>query len=130
MRVRVCVSVSVCVRACVCVCVCGICQKARRAHTDKHTHARTYTHTQARGAVKAAKDAWGAASLALLEAEDRLSVACEKGATGDKVTLALRAAYQVRVCVGGVSSPNARARRAWQAARPPGRSARAGGRNA
>lgn len=48
---------------------------------------------EAKAAIKAAKAAWGAQGLPLLEAEDRLSVACEKGATDDPVTLALRAAY-------------------------------------
>ncbi|KAI8466746.1 MAG: chloroplast-associated SecA protein [Monoraphidium minutum] len=52
------------------------------------------TLAKARAAIKAAKAAWGASSLALLDAEDRLSVACEKGASDDAVTLQLRGAYQ------------------------------------
>lgn len=48
----------------------------------------------AKSAVKAAAAAWGERSLALLDAEDRLSVACEKGATDDQVLLKLRAVYQ------------------------------------
>jgi len=49
----------------------------------------------ARSAVKAAAASWGERSLELLEAEDRLSVACEKGNTEDQVLLKLRAVYQV-----------------------------------
>jgi hypothetical protein len=45
--------------------------------------------------VKAATALWGSQSLGLLEAEDRLSVACEKGDTQDEVLLQLRQAYQV-----------------------------------
>lgn len=52
-----------------------------------------------KAAAKAAAAAWGERSLALLDAEDRLSVACEKGATDDDVLLRLRAVYQV--CEGG-----------------------------
>lgn len=54
------------------------------------------TTSAAKSAVKAAAAAWGERSLALLDAEDRLSVACEKGSTDDEVLLRLRAAYQVR----------------------------------
>jgi preprotein translocase subunit SecA len=49
-----------------------------------------------KAASKAAAAAWGERSLPLLEAEDRLSVACEKGSTDDEVLLKLRAVYQVR----------------------------------
>eukprot|EP00775_Hariotina_reticulata_P010943 gene10943-11097_t len=52
------------------------------------------TLAAARSAVKAAAAAWGERSLELLEAEDRLSVACEKGSTEDQVLLKLRAVYQ------------------------------------
>ncbi|GBF93465.1 translocase subunit chloroplastic [Raphidocelis subcapitata] len=52
------------------------------------------TLAKARAAAKAAKAAWGDAGLPLLEAEDRLSVACERGATDDAVTLQLRGAFQ------------------------------------
>lgn len=45
-------------------------------------------------AVKAAVAGWGQRSLSSLEAEDRLSVACEKGYTEDPVTLQLRGAFQ------------------------------------
>lgn len=38
--------------------------------------------------------AWGVCTLSALDAEDRLSVACEKGVTSDEVILALRGAYQ------------------------------------
>jgi preprotein translocase subunit SecA len=44
-------------------------------------------------AVAAATKAWGERSLPLLEAEDRLSVACERGAADDAATLALRSAF-------------------------------------
>jgi preprotein translocase subunit SecA len=44
-------------------------------------------------AVSSAIKAWGERKLPLLEAEDRLSVACERGAADDPATLALRAAY-------------------------------------
>lgn len=47
-----------------------------------------------KAAVELAVSTWGAASLTALEAEDRLSVACEKGVTEEPVTLALRDAYQ------------------------------------
>uniref|UniRef100_A0A383WI89 chloroplast protein-transporting ATPase n=1 Tax=Tetradesmus obliquus TaxID=3088 RepID=A0A383WI89_TETOB len=47
-----------------------------------------------KAASKAAAAAWGERSLPLLEAEDRLSVACEKGSTDDEVLLKLRAVYQ------------------------------------
>jgi hypothetical protein len=53
------------------------------------------TLAAARAAVKAAAASWGERSLELLEAEDRLSVACEKGTTEDQVLLKLRAVYQV-----------------------------------
>ena len=46
-------------------------------------------------AVKAAVTGWGQQSLTALEAEDRLSIACEKGFTEDSVTLQLREAFQV-----------------------------------
>lgn len=54
------------------------------------------TLAAARSAVKAATALWGSQTLPLLEAEDRLSVACEKGDTADEVLLQLRGAYQVR----------------------------------
>jgi preprotein translocase subunit SecA len=44
-------------------------------------------------AVSSATGAWGERSLPLLEAEDKLSVACERGAADDPATLALRAAF-------------------------------------
>jgi len=44
-------------------------------------------------AVATATKAWGERSLTLLEAEDRLSVACERGAAEDPATLALRGAF-------------------------------------
>jgi hypothetical protein len=50
---------------------------------------------QVKKAVKLAVAAWGERQLNDLEAEDRLSVACEKGITEDEVTLALREGYQV-----------------------------------
>jgi hypothetical protein len=56
---------------------------------------REATLAAARAAVKAAEAAWGSRALGLLDAEDRLSVACEKGATADAVLLQLRSAYQV-----------------------------------
>jgi preprotein translocase subunit SecA len=43
--------------------------------------------------VQAAVKAWGERKLPLLEAEDKLSVACERGAADDPATLALRAAF-------------------------------------
>lgn len=49
-----------------------------------------------RQAVAAAKSAWGERALQDLEAEDRLSVACEKAPTSDPVIGKLRAAFQVR----------------------------------
>lgn len=52
------------------------------------------TLAAARSAVKAATALWGSQALPLLEAEDRLSVACEKGDTSDEVLLQLRRAYQ------------------------------------
>lgn len=55
------------------------------------------TMLAARSAVKSAAAAWGERSLALLDAEDRLSVACEKGATEDQVLMRLRAVYQVMI---------------------------------
>ncbi len=42
---------------------------------------------------------WGVRQLLPLDAEDRLSIACEKGVSEDPVILALRDAFQVRVCV-------------------------------
>ncbi len=53
------------------------------------------TLNQARTAVKFAVQGWGQHSLSPLEAEDRLSVACEKGLTDDEVTVQLRGAFQV-----------------------------------
>jgi preprotein translocase subunit SecA len=49
--------------------------------------------------MQEAVSAWGSRQLAVLEAEDRLSYACEKGVTEDPVLLALREAFQVR-CQG------------------------------
>jgi hypothetical protein len=54
------------------------------------------------GCVQAAVAAWGERKLGALEAEDRLSVACEKGETSDEVMLQLRAAFQVRPTPSGV----------------------------
>ena len=48
-------------------------------------------------AVAAAKDAWGVKALEELDAEERLSFACEKAATEDKITLMLRSAFKVRL---------------------------------
>lgn len=45
--------------------------------------------------LQSAVTAWGTRQLAALDAEDRLSVACEKGYSEDPVTLKLREAYQV-----------------------------------
>jgi hypothetical protein len=62
------------------------------------------TLSAARSAVKAATGLWGSQSLALLEAEDRLSVACEKGDTSDEVLLQLRRAYQVNTTASYLSA--------------------------
>eukprot|EP00746_Dinoflagellata_sp_MGD_P021446 gnl/MRDRNA2_/MRDRNA2_150043_c0_seq1.p1 gnl/MRDRNA2_/MRDRNA2_150043_c0~~gnl/MRDRNA2_/MRDRNA2_150043_c0_seq1.p1 ORF type:complete len:1073 (+),score=207.09 gnl/MRDRNA2_/MRDRNA2_150043_c0_seq1:26-3220(+) len=51
------------------------------------------TTSQAREAVKQAVAEWGARNLTELDAEDRLSVACERASTQDPVTLALRTAF-------------------------------------
>lgn len=75
-------------------------------HSSIHPCTSLYTRTQlsestvsaAKSAVKAATALWGSQALSLLEAEDRLSVACEKGDTADEVLLQLRRAYQVRLC--------------------------------
>ena len=48
-------------------------------------------------AVSAAKQAWGVRKLKELDAEDRLSTACEKAPTSDPATSKLRAAFRVRV---------------------------------
>lgn len=53
------------------------------------------TLAAAKQGIKMAVEAWGERSLSVLEAEDRLSIACEKGASEDAVTLALRKAFQV-----------------------------------
>ncbi|GFH12233.1 protein translocase subunit SecA [Haematococcus lacustris] len=53
------------------------------------------TLTLAKQAAKAAAASWGERQLSLLEAEDRLSVACEKGVSSDPVILALREAFQL-----------------------------------
>lgn len=45
--------------------------------------------------AQAATNAWGVRQLSALEAEDRLSIACEKGLTEDSAMLSLREAYQV-----------------------------------
>ncbi|GAX74750.1 hypothetical protein CEUSTIGMA_g2197.t1 [Chlamydomonas eustigma] len=45
-------------------------------------------------AVQAAVASWGERKLEVLDAEDRLSVACEKGFTEDSATLLLRQAFQ------------------------------------
>ena len=47
-------------------------------------------------AVEVAKTVWGERALPDLEAEDRLSVACEKAPTSDFVIFKLRAAFQAR----------------------------------
>lgn len=60
-----------------------------------HTQLSESTVSAAKSAVKAATALWGGQALPLLEAEDRLSVACEKGDTQDEVLLQLRQAYQV-----------------------------------
>ncbi len=49
-----------------------------------------------RQAVAEARSAWGARALPDLEAEDRLSVACERAPTSDPVIASLRAAFQAR----------------------------------
>lgn len=54
------------------------------------------TLAKGRKAVQAAVEGWGKQRLTPLEAEDRLSIACEKGASEDPVTLQLREAFQVR----------------------------------
>jgi len=46
-------------------------------------------------AVAAAKEAWGSKRLEELDAEERLSFACEKAATEDRITLMLRSAFKV-----------------------------------
>lgn len=56
----------------------------------------------AQKAVRMAVEVWGQRKLQALDAEDRLSVACERGYTEDQVTLALREAFQVRAGVGKV----------------------------
>jgi preprotein translocase subunit SecA len=43
---------------------------------------------------QAAVAAWGIRQLGILDAEDKLSVACEKGLSQDSVILALREAFQ------------------------------------
>ncbi|MEW5299521.1 MAG: hypothetical protein WDW36_002530 [Sanguina aurantia] len=52
------------------------------------------TLTAARKAIALAVSSWGLRKLSALEAEDRLSIACEKGATDDAVVLALREVFQ------------------------------------
>lgn len=52
-----------------------------------------------RKAVDSAVETWGASSLNPLEAEDRLSIACEKAPTDDVVIQTLRAAFQVPLYV-------------------------------
>uniref|UniRef100_A0A7S0R9H9 Protein translocase subunit SecA n=1 Tax=Chlamydomonas leiostraca TaxID=1034604 RepID=A0A7S0R9H9_9CHLO len=52
------------------------------------------TLESAKKAVAAAVASWGVRQLQPLDAEDRLSVACEKGLSEDPVVLALRAAFQ------------------------------------
>jgi len=71
-----------------------------------HTQLSEGTLSAARSAVKAASALWGSQSLPLLEAEDRLSVACEKGDTADEVLLQLRRAYQVRAHHGLAHEPS------------------------
>lgn len=74
------------------------------------------TAAASKAAVKAAVAAWGEYQLNLLEAEDRLSVACEKGTTSDPVILGLRQAYQVgeagagqvAMCLAGLSAARCR----------------------
>ncbi len=46
-------------------------------------------------AVKAAKKQWGERQLEELEAEERLSVVCERGPVSDPVISQLREAFQV-----------------------------------
>ena len=48
-----------------------------------------------KAAVATATEAWGERQLAPLEAEDRLSVACEKAPTDDPVLSELRAAFKM-----------------------------------
>ncbi|MEW5312833.1 MAG: hypothetical protein WDW38_004438 [Sanguina aurantia] len=52
------------------------------------------TLTAAKKAIALAVSTWGLRKLSALEAEDRLSIACEKGATDDAVVLALREVFQ------------------------------------
>lgn len=52
------------------------------------------TQAKAKKAVESAVAAWGVRQLTELEAEDRLSVACEKGFTADQQLLQLREAFQ------------------------------------
>lgn len=52
------------------------------------------TRSEIEAAVEAAAEAWGEKALPLLEAEDRLSYACEKGPTSDPVIGKLRNAFQ------------------------------------
>ncbi len=59
------------------------------------------TQAKAKKAVESAVAAWGVRQLSELEAEDRLSVACEKGFTADQQLLQLREAFQVGVAGRG-----------------------------
>jgi len=52
------------------------------------------TQGLAKKAIAAAVAGWGERKLTALEAEDRLSVACEKGFSEDSVILGLRSAFQ------------------------------------
>eukprot|EP00803_Ostreobium_quekettii_P009152 evm.model.scf_753.3 EVM.evm.TU.scf_753.3 scf_753:30682-44472(-) len=52
------------------------------------------TEALAKAAVEAAVEAWGSRQLELLEAEERLSVACEKAPTKDATLSRLREAFQ------------------------------------
>ena len=66
------------------------------ACTAMNTHAvvtKTVYRLLVTAAVSAAAGAWGERSVEALDAEERLSFACEKAPTEDPATLALRAAF-------------------------------------
>ena len=56
-------------------------------------------------AVKAAKKEWGERQLEELEAEERLSVVCERGPVSDPVISQLREAFQVCLYLRSSSPP-------------------------
>lgn len=60
---------------------------------------------RAEQAVKAARKEWGERQLEELEAEERLSVVCERGPVSDPVISQLREAFQVCLCLESSSPP-------------------------